>query len=494
MERKINLHNKFLIPILLSGIVIGLFAKVEAQNQFGLVTGNYSGLNSLKINPANICYQPISLDLNIIGGNANINNNHFYTTPTFLFGYDSIAPIIANRKFSESTVTKYDFIIRDDLQSKGYAFAGANIMGPSLLLSLSTKRTIAFTTALRSHASGTNVSGSTALALFEGPTYSKLQNTNMQMQKTKLSFASWFEMGLSYAQVVSENLKYVHRIGGSLKMLLGTTGGYIYDKGFNAYNETGQDLQLKNANFSYAYAGPDNTSEITSNQLLSIRGMGASIDLGYSIQQKDKNSRGRNVCPNLFGYTDVSCGYKWKAGISLLDIGAIKYYNNSFATDIYGGNSDWKNWGSVLKLNPRQIDSAFKTNISSRNISSSESFWIILPGAISAQFDYRISESIYLNSSIAQRITPSFSPSLARMNSIAIIPRFEKENVEISIPLVLNEYKSPNMGLAFRFKYILVGSDRFGETFGFKTMYGADFYVVLRYCISERCKKVRNVF
>lgn len=117
-----------------------------------------------------------------------------------------------------------------------------------------------------------------------------------------------------------------------------------------------------------------------------------------------------------------------------------------------------------------------------------------MPGAISAQFDYRISESIYLNSTIVQRITPSFSPSLARMNSIAIIPRFEKENVEVSIPLVLNEYKSPNMGLAFRFKYILVGSDRFGETFGFKTMYGADFYVVLRYCISERCKKVRNVF
>lgn len=470
-----------------------LLKTTTAQNQFGIVGGNYAGLQALKINPANICYQPVSLDINALSVYGNINNNHYYSTPTFLLSYDSIKPVVANRKFDEKSIIPASFIIRNDIQSTGYVFGSLNILGPSMLMAISTKKSFAITSGFRSHVSGTNLSGSTALALFEGPTYSQLQNTQLQMQDTKVAFASWYEIGGSYAQVIKDNMQYVHRFGGSLKLLLGTTGGYIYDKGFNAYNETGHDLQMNNSSFSYAYAGPENTSKISNSQLMSIRGMGASFDLGYSVQRKEKNRNRRNICPNLFGYTDVSCEYKWKFGISLLDIGAIKYYNNSFATDITGGNSDWKNWDAVLKYNPRQIDSVFRSRITG-DIKASESFWLLMPGAFSAQFDYKFTEGFYVNTIIVQRITPSFTPSLARMNSISITPRFEKENVEISMPFILNEYKNPNIGLAFRLKYFMIGSDRFGETFGLKTMYGADLYAALRYSISERCKKVRRVF
>ena len=36
------------------------YFNIEAQNQFGLTTGNYAGLYSLQINPANICFQPVT--------------------------------------------------------------------------------------------------------------------------------------------------------------------------------------------------------------------------------------------------------------------------------------------------------------------------------------------------------------------------------------------------------------------------------------------------
>ncbi len=479
--------------VLLIALCIIVVKMPRAQNQFGMIGGNYAGLQALKINPANICYQPVSLDINVASLYANINNNHYYSTPTFLPSYDSLKPVIANSKFDEASIIPANFIVRNDIQSTGYVFGSVNAMGPSMLMALSTKRSFAITTSFRSHVSGTNISGSSALALFEGPTYNQLQNTQLQMQNTKVAFASWYELGGSYAQVLKENMQYVHRVGASLKLLLGTTGGYIYDRGFNGYNETGRDLQMNNSSFSYAYAGPENTSKMTNSQLMSVRGMGSSFDLGYSVQRKEKNRNRRNICPNLFGYTDVSCEYKWKFGVSLLDIGAIKYYNNSFATDINGGNSDWKNWDAVLKYNPRQIDSVFRTKITG-DIKASESFWLLMPGALSAQFDYKFAEGFYLNTIVVQRITPSFTPSLARMNSIAIIPRFEKENIEVGMPFILNEYKSPNIGLSLRFKYVMIGSDRFGETFGLKTMYGADFYAALRYSISERCKKVRKVF
>jgi hypothetical protein len=57
-----------------------------------------------------------------------------------------------------------------------------------MLIALSIKKSFAITTGFRSHVSGTNISANTALALFEGPTYSQLQNTQLQMQDTKVAF------------------------------------------------------------------------------------------------------------------------------------------------------------------------------------------------------------------------------------------------------------------------------------------------------------------
>jgi hypothetical protein len=58
------------------------FNCLTAQNYFGVVLDNYSGVNSLQANPAGICYQPFKFDINILGVDAYINNNNFYTDAT----------------------------------------------------------------------------------------------------------------------------------------------------------------------------------------------------------------------------------------------------------------------------------------------------------------------------------------------------------------------------------------------------------------------------
>jgi hypothetical protein len=81
------LHKQKLLCMLL----LLLFVKTTSgQNQFGMVGGNYAGLQAIKINPANICYQPVSLDINAVSVYGNINNNNYYATPTFLLSYDSV--------------------------------------------------------------------------------------------------------------------------------------------------------------------------------------------------------------------------------------------------------------------------------------------------------------------------------------------------------------------------------------------------------------------
>ena len=63
-------------------IMLFHFNCLTAQNYFGVVLDNYSGVNSLQANPAGICYQPFKFDINILGVDAYINNNNFYTDAT----------------------------------------------------------------------------------------------------------------------------------------------------------------------------------------------------------------------------------------------------------------------------------------------------------------------------------------------------------------------------------------------------------------------------
>jgi len=53
-------------------VVIMLFGFncLTAQNYFGVVLDNYSGVNSLQGNPAGICYQPFKFDINILAVDA----------------------------------------------------------------------------------------------------------------------------------------------------------------------------------------------------------------------------------------------------------------------------------------------------------------------------------------------------------------------------------------------------------------------------------------
>jgi hypothetical protein len=323
----------------------------------------------------------------------------------------------------------------------------------------------------------------------EGTTYRKLQNTNLEMKDTKAAFASWYEIGGSYAQVTHRNMNYIHKVGGTLKLLLGTTGGFMIDKNFNGTNSNGADLNMTNSSFSYAFAGSDKSNAITD-----LRGLGASMDFGYSVQKKERNNNKRNICPNLFGYADVSCEYKWKAGFSLLDLGAINFYNNALSTDIINGNSNWKNWGSSFKQKINEMDVMFQSNIKAEEIATNNSFLLILPGAVSAQFDYKFFDGFYVNANIIQRITTPKLHSLTRMNTLSIAPRIENENFEFCMPLILNEYQNINIGFAVRYKFFTIGSDRVGEALGVSTVYGANVYTSIRYSISERCKKTRRLF
>lgn len=471
---------------------------IGAQNQFGLITGNYSGLHHLLVNPANICFQPVTYELNIVGADGFINNNNFYSNATFVpklgFNNNYTRLRLKNHNFNPDSLKPGNLLVYRDIQNNGYIFGGVNVLGPSILFALNRKKSMAITTGFRTHFSATNINTFGAQAVFEGLSYDPIKFQQMNIENTKISVGSWSEIGLSYAQVIYDNKYYTHRLGISVKALLGILGGYVYSNGFNGRNETGSQLIFENSSFSYAYSGPATNDKLknTSSSDIALRGVGASFDIGYSIQKNPVP--GTRYCPNLYQYGNNTKAYNWKAGISFLDIGAIQYFKNSFATNIVNGSLVWGKFDTIVIYDITAIDATLRSYVGAEHTQTFKKFWLILPSAVSLQYDYNINSIFFVNATIFQRITLANMPSLSRMNSVAIIPRYETENLTVCMPFILNEYKDINLGLAVRYKYMTVGSDRFGETFGLQNIYGANLYMVIKYNIINKRRIWKRLF
>ena len=472
-------------------IMLFHFNCLTAQNYFGVVLDNYSGVNSLQANPAGICYQPFKFDINILGVDAYINNNNFYTDATntvkLLFSSSLNKLVLKNNKYNPDAANVGDFTLNADIKPNGYAFGGLTINGPSVLYAITKKKSVAFSINYRNAFNITQLLPLTAKILFEGPSYNSLRNQKYDFLNAKFSFANWIETGISYAQVVGRDKKYVQKLGGSFKVLWGLNGGYIFDNGFNGDNTNGRDLILKNSSFNYAYAGPNNDKKTVSSDINALRGMGASIDFGYIIQRK--NNQNLIACPDMYKINEETTNYRWKAGVSLLDFGAINFNQSAFSTAVSNANLNWYKYDTIFKQDLFKIDSVFKSYLGSNQVKSSNNFWMILPAAFSIQFDYKLNDIFFLNTTFIQRLTPAKLGSLSRMNTIVFSPRFETPNLSFNLPISLIEYKDVNFGAAIRYKYLTIGSDRIAETLGFQTVYGANVYLLLKFNILSKSGK-----
>jgi hypothetical protein len=244
----VNKKNNFRLFLQNYFVVFSCFFYIntQAQNQFGLTTGDYVGLHSLQINPANICFQPVTYEFNVISADVYINNNDFFINSTFIpklgFNNNFNRLRFQNQKYTIDSFKPGNLLVKRNLQSKGYVFGGVNVLGPSFLFVISKKTSLAITTAFRTYLSVNNISADAATSVFEGLSYYPIRSQQIKMGNTKVSFGSWEEIGFSYAHVIHDNYYYIHRFGFSVKVLFGLAGGYIYDNGYNGWNADGNKL------------------------------------------------------------------------------------------------------------------------------------------------------------------------------------------------------------------------------------------------------------
>ena len=456
----------------------------NAQEMLGVTLGNYSGSAGLMLNPAGMTTNKVFLDINLVTADVFVKNNFAYIPADdisiwemFKQGYEFPTYGKENRN-----VLYYK---NEDLKN---TVINTRVLGPSAMLQVG-DHAFGITTGVRYLMTGNRIPWDVAEISYNGLDYTPLHNIEFDDYDVDLNTNAWMEIGLSYAYDIYKSYDQQLTVGISLKKLWGYSGGYVSANNVNYLVVNDSTINIKNLNAEVGFSLPvdyDNNDFISTGS--TFRGSGIGLDIGAVFVKKRNVSlnkwRGKELCSQT--YDD----YIYRIGVSILDIGRVKYTTN---TQLHNFDDVSQYWTSVDTISFDNINTLFgqlsETFYDDPSASLiSNSIKIGLPTALSLQFDFNFQNNIYLGGMWIHPLRINMH-TLRRPAQVALVPRYETKYFELSIPVSLYEYQYPRVGIAARFYFITIGTERLGTYLGMADMNGIDIYASIKIGINKgSCK------
>ena len=467
-------------------IFIFLFLRIsgKAQEIPGIVTSNYSGVNGLYVNPSSLMHGYLYSDLNILGADIFAQNEFFYLNKKDM----SVLKLIRG----DVSLTKEnpdDKIVNMSTQGDlSPLYANIRILGPAYMR-VGEKYALAIHTGFRTLISGKSLPRSIMTFAFQGLEYKPQHDILYNHSDASIAALSYSEIGITFNHEIIRKRNNWSSLGITFRLLYGYLGTNIDIKNINYVVENDTTIDIRNISSEISFSAPINysTNKLLENQIQ--MGSGFSVDIGYTWIASQKSLQWQRIhspCELEF------VPYKFKLGISLLDLGYISFNKNAQSHE-FVNNSYYNSEVDTLEI--ENIQSAIN-NLSDwlygnpNKSLKSESFTMMLPTVLSAQFDYHLRDEWYVNGMafLALPISP-----INRPHNIIVSPRYESELFEAGAPLSLYNFTSPRIGLYFRLLGLTVGTDKLGTFLGLSEFYGMDFYFSLRlgipWWIKGNCSK-----
>ncbi|MBP6335919.1 MAG: hypothetical protein KA444_10660, partial [Bacteroidia bacterium] len=282
------------------------------------------------------------------------------------------------------------------------------------------------------------------------------------------------EIGGTYGKVLRESEYAYLKAALSVNVLLGFNGSYMK---VNTFDYTVLDTSLMvvhNMDATINYSANPTAQNVGADFVLRGAGLGTNIGATYIRKRQRSGFECRKS-------SDKIKKYNYRIGVSLMDFGLIRFFKDENKI-VVNSNSDsfWTGADSTDFNGINSIDTILSSNINGTVSESSKSFSMITPTAISIQFDYSITPQVFANASWVNRV--HFAPNqIARGNQINLSMRYEVRRWEVNGNLSLFEYKKPSMGIAFRYAFFIIGTDRLLEWTGLTDVYGFDFFFGLKF-------------
>jgi hypothetical protein len=440
--------------------LVGL--RAWAQPDPTIQNGNYSGIQGSLLNPSSIAGSKLQWD--VLGVSAGVDFAN-----TFLYAPKGSIPFLGVRRIIKGSIDENLFLTRYDPGNpdKPYNVAfSAQFLGPSFFMTIGRKHKheIGLTMAVRGMANIRDITGNSAQNAFDYLLSSSLWNTTFQDQSARVNAMGWLDYGLHYATVLYDDGMNQWKAGATLKFEQGLFAAYVKNTHLTYRIADTTGILFTNSSVDYGRTDFDDFRHISYPHFDHGHGIGG--DLGLTFVHRDHAG---------------DPGYRYRIGLSLLDIGKIDFSRNTGSYHLAAASANFNNWHAAQFAGNTQLDqtlSAVFYNGDSAKSQTGTSFHMALPTALSVQADYAIAGPWFANLTIVKGLGHGENVGVVQPDLYSLTPRYETRQLEVSLPLSLIGYGhvQPRAGLAVRVWYFFIGGDAPGALFKVNDLKQVNFY------------------
>ena len=496
-----NLYKHLLLVSVFLSLLSG---SSLAQDFLPAANDNYMGINQVFLQPASIADSRFKTDINLAGFNFDMYNNLVRINMGDIFGN------------SEGNWTDNVDYVDDPNGKEKSAYLAQSALGPGFMINLGPKHAIGFTNRVRSIMNIDDISEPLARSYVQQFTEEQYWNKWYYDEDFRIVEHLFADYGLSYAREVLNSGENYLKAGITVKLLQGLGASSIQPEEFYYYiyntDNNSEEADYISMNSDYVSSGlsgnwnwgsnlNDNYPDGFNYQFTAKPSVG--LDLGVVYEFRPKYSR---YIYEMDGKTGLVRNdqnkYLVKIGVSVLDIGRLKYekeYNSqdfmaNFTPDYKDrynsqnngipSNTDWMEIGPADFGFPPFVN--FSDTIYQRISEgsgaepvsgNSDKFTVKLPTALSLQVDVNIIEGLYINLTTHTGLHQGLSETgnSHYLSNYSLTPRYEHKWFGVMFPVYYNQYQKVNAGIGLRAAFLYFGINNLFNA-AFDDAYGINFY------------------
>ena len=482
--------RRFALSIILPFAVL-CFSKSNAQDIPGYNISNYAGVSGIDLQPASIADMRYKLDITIAGAGFDFNNNYIAAYSRYIM--DKSIFQAYNGNFNSHFLSENTSSENKEVGLNTY------VQLPSFALSISRDISVAFTCRLRSFMNIDNLSTELAHLMYTGlsttdPANLRYFNTTLKDNTFNFNQMSWWEYGIDYAQVISSRKHHFFKMGIRAKLEAGLEAAFLKAKSLTYNWKNNDTLSLTNSYFLQGHT-QNLVNDLNGNfnaakALGDVSATSVAMDIGFVYEWRpdyyDYGFHGRGKFNN--DKRDET-KYKLRLGASVLDVGFMSFQKGDNA---YNFNANKTNWDvNALRFGPNKLYSL--DTIIANNLGHSDSrsyFHMYFPTTFSLQADYHISDDLYVN--LTTYTVPQFINVTSQVRTLSyytVTPRWDYKWVGVFLPVGVNGYGQPTIGMTVRLGPLIVGTGNGLNLLFLNQIYGLNAYAALKIPILYQGKR-----
>lgn len=433
-----------------TGFLIGLVLlklPSTAQHYQAVHGSNLSGSLGMLNNPASSVTSPLPWDVTVFGIQLKQSTNFIYLERYSPTGKDK---------------TLSAFMTNGELKRNWNSQLNLNILNARIRIN--PRNAIGFGANIRGAAYGKSSTYDFRDSLSSVNSFLSL-NRNNQPLSAFFRTSTWAEAFVNYSRNLIDNKTLSWNAGLNLKVNRGFFGMFaaVTNGQFRPTTQNPAIYQLTDGELNYSYSGNTDTwdqGQSFARNFKTYMGNsegGFSLDLGTEWLIKDPEQR------ELFTENPLY-DYKWKIGISLLDLGYAQYKHGRLSAYTAGIRSNISGTTLANKFDTSIIDLA-SFNDSLRTVVNTfnpyiRKFSIAHPTRLVLNIDRNISDPFYLNAELSlplNLLSSAVTVSMRAITTLTLTPRWETRHTGVYLPMNFTGAGDFWVGTAVKTGPLLIG-------------------------------------